>query len=305
LIFGILDHLVRIGDAVMLKKWGRSIYNMIYSSLAGHRIGELYPVKLIDRFMRARVRSDFTEIDGIKMFLDSRDVFNLSVRHIYEPTETGLVKRKVKPGDFVIDIGANIGYYTLILAGLVGEKGRVLTFEPEPNNFTLLKKNVEINHFSNVALMQKAVSNETGKIKLYLNPSNIVDHRIYDSHDKRLTADAEAVRLDDYFQDYTGRVDFIKMDIQGAEGKAIQGMQNLLKRNEKIELVMEFSPIALKTSGIEAEECLELLAGCGFNTFFDISEQKKTIKPVSFPELLNKYTPGKRNMTNIWCRKEG
>jgi FkbM family methyltransferase len=287
-----------------LKKWGRSFYNIIYTGLAGHRIGELYPVRLIDRFMRARIRSDFAEIDDHKMFLDPQDFLDLSIRRSYEPMETGLIKRQVKPGAAVIDIGANIGYYTLILARLVGEKGQVLAFEPEPRNFALLKKNVEINHYNNVTLIQKAVSNETSKIKLYLNPRSMADHRIFDSHDKRPTINAEAIRLDDYFQNYTGKVDFIKMDVQGAEGKALQGMLNVLTMNEKIELAMEFSPAALKASGIEAEECLRLLAGCGFNTFFDISEQKKTIKPVGSQDLLKMYTPEKRNATNIWCSKD-
>jgi len=86
-----------------------------------------------------------------------------------------------------------------------------------------LKKNVEINGYKNVELVQRAVSNKTGKIKLYLCEDNTGDHRIYDLHDERKSIEIEAIRLDDYFKNYNGAVDFIKMDIQGAEGGQFKG----------------------------------------------------------------------------------
>jgi len=119
----------------------------------------------------------------------------------------------------VVDIGANIGYYTLIFARLVGEQGRVFAFEPDPANFSLLAKNVAVNNYHNVELIQKAVSDQTGNARLYLSPKSTVDHRIYSSNDNRKFIDVEAVRLDDYFLDNNGKIDFIKMDIQGLKVK--------------------------------------------------------------------------------------
>ena len=69
---------------------------------------------------------------------------------------TALVKRIVRNGDIVVDIGAHIGYYTLIFARLVGPKGKVFAFEPEPNNFNLLIKNIKINGYKNIIPVQKA-----------------------------------------------------------------------------------------------------------------------------------------------------
>jgi hypothetical protein len=151
------------------KKLFLTIYRKVVKILSGHGIGNFYPVRVFNNFIVSRLKSTLAEVDGHKMFLDSRDSLGLSIFSIHEPLETGLVKEKIKKGDVVLDIGANIGYYTLIFAKLVGEEGKVFAFEPEPTNFSLLEKNVEINGYKNVVLIQKAVSNETGKIRLYLS----------------------------------------------------------------------------------------------------------------------------------------
>ncbi len=107
------------------------------------------------------LKSNFAEVQGQKMFLDKKDVLGLSINGVYEPLETKLVRKEVKKSDVVLDIGANIGYYTLILAKLVGKKGRVFAFEPDPTNFALLKKNISINGYKNVILVPKAVAGKT------------------------------------------------------------------------------------------------------------------------------------------------
>ena len=75
----------------------------------------------------------------------------------YEPEETRLFRSKCRPGDTVIDVGANVGWYTVIASKLVGKKGRVIAFEPEPVNFAILKKNVLANGCENVILELKAL----------------------------------------------------------------------------------------------------------------------------------------------------
>jgi FkbM family methyltransferase len=213
------------------------IYKKGTKILSG-RIGKFYPVKVIYKVINSFIFSHLKhEVLGHKMFLDSRDSLNLSIKGVYEPFETELVKKEIRKGDVVLDVGANIGYYTLIFAKLVGENGKVFAFEPDPSNFALLKKNVEINGYKNITLVQKAVSNKTGKTKLYLSDRNLGDHRIYDSHDGRRYIEIDAIRLDDYFKDYNGKIDFIKMDIQGAEGGAIQGMRSLLKKSKNVKIV--------------------------------------------------------------------
>lgn len=134
-----------------------SVYKEGVKILSGHRIRNFYPVKVINSFIISHLKSNFAEVQGHKMFLDSKDSLRLSIHGIYEPLETELAKKEVKKGNVVLDIGANIGYYTLIFAKLVGEDGKVFAFEPDPTNFALLKKNVEMNGYKNVMFVQKAV----------------------------------------------------------------------------------------------------------------------------------------------------
>jgi FkbM family methyltransferase len=212
------------------------------------------------------MKNNICMIDGHKMWLDDKDSLGLSSNNgIFEPQEIELVKQQVSLGDTVLDIGANIGYYTLIFAKLVGEHGKVFAFEPDPTNFALLKKNVEINGYSNVILVPKAVSNENKKAKLYLCEQNKGMHRVYNSVFCNDSIDIEFLRLDDYFQD--DKINFIKIDIEGAEYAAIQGMRNLLNRNREAKLLTEFSPAASLENGIDSTDYLKILVDLGFNIY--------------------------------------
>lgn len=277
-----------------------SIYKSLRTLLLGHGLLKLYPVRAIHILIFSHLKSNLVEAQGHKMFLDSKDSLRLSIYGVHEPFETELVKKEIRDGDVVLDIGANIGYYTLIFAKLVGEKGNVFAFEPDPTNFALLKKNVEINGYQNVILVQKAVSNKTEKTRLYLSEDNKADHKIYDAHDGRQSIEIEAIRLDDYFKDYDGRIDFIKMDIEGAEASALQGALNLLKKNKNVKLVTEFWPSALKKSGAEPGEYLNLLIELGFS-LYHLNEKEKKIEPIDASESLKTHIIEQKNAANLLC----
>jgi FkbM family methyltransferase len=205
----------------------------------------------------------------------------------YKPLEIELLEREIKKGDIVLDIGAHIGSYTLITSKLVGENGRIYSFEPDPNNFALLRKNVVINGCKNVTLVQKAVSNKSGKIRLHLNEDNIGDHRIYNSQDGRRSIEVESVQLDDYFGGQDVNISFIKMDIQGAEGWALEGMHGLLGRNKNVKILTEFWPFGLEKSGFGAKKYIDQLVKYGFK-LYQLNEGEKKIEPVRRWKLLEK-----------------
>lgn len=100
----------------------------------------------------------------------------------------------VKLGDTIIDVGA----YTLVAAKIAGKDGKVIAFEPVPSNFSLLKKNVELNNYKNVLLKQNAVSNREKKMKIFLSNSNIGNHSIFNITGKREHIDVHAIQLDNY-----------------------------------------------------------------------------------------------------------
>jgi FkbM family methyltransferase len=218
----------------------------------------------------------------------------------WEDYETELFKKHVKPGDTVVDIGAHIGYYALIAAKLVGDKGKVYAFEPDPKNFQLLRKNVEANGYHNVVLIDKAVSDKSGAAQLFLHSENTGDHRIFNSEHDRKSVAITMTTLDDFFKDEGKRVDLIKMDIQGAEAKALQGARKVIAKNRHIKLITEFYPQALQQSGGSAEEYLALLQKNAFK-LFNIDEVKRTIRPVTSNQLLVSYPIAVETFTNLLC----
>lgn len=239
---------------------------------------------------------------GHRMELDSRDSLALAANGVYEPLETALFMAIVKRGDVVIDIGANIGYYTLQFARLVGDEGKVFAFEPDPTNFATLKRNVEANGYRNVVLIQKACSSEAGRLKLFLSDDNKGDHRLYDSGDGRSYVEVDVVRIDDYFEHYTGKVNLIKMDIQGAEYGALSGMTNLIERNPDLVLVTEFWPLGFKRSGVSASDFVALLQKLGFN-ILHINDVRNTIEQVPMQQIFHWFTEELGNHTNLLCWK--
>jgi len=284
------------------RKISLAIYRAVKSVLGGYGIGRFYPIRVVHLFVLKRLKSNFATVQGHKMFLDSKDSLNLFINGIYEKFETELIKKEIKQDDIILDIGANIGYYTLMFAKLVGENGKVFAFEPDPTNFALLKKNVEINGYKNVVLINKAVSNKTGKLRLFLCENNKGDHRIYDSKDGRKFIEIESVKLDDYFKNQNDKINFIKMDIQGAEYGAVKGMCGLLNKNKNVKIISEFWPIGLKRSGVEPIEFLKLLVEHGFK-ISEVNEVKDKIIPIDTPNsLLKEYTIKKENFTNLLCK---
>ena len=267
--------------------------------LKGTGIGSFYPINLLLNHLK----SDVSVVYNHKMFLDVSDTLGLSLNGSYEEFETELVKKEVQREDVVLDIGANIGYYTLIFAKLVGEKGKVYAFEPDPTNFKLLKKNVLINGYKNVIFVQKAVSQKNGIVKLYLCDDNKGDHRIYDSGDDRHFLAIESIRLDNYFCGKNRKINFIKMDIQGAEGLALQGMTDILKRNDELKIISEFWPIGLKRSGTTPFSFLKLLLDHGFK-LNELNEKNKMIIQITRQELLEKYKVSEESYTNLLCTRE-
>lgn len=201
------------------------------------------------------------------IYLDKDDSLRLSTRGYYEPIITDLIKREVKEGDVVVDVGAHIGYYTLIFAELVGEKGKVYAFEPDPDNFDILRKNVEVNGYKNVILEQKAVSNQRGIVRLFLGKERSAHHTLSkNDYSSDESVPVEAIRLDDYFKEES--IDFIKLDVEGGEYNALNGMLSLLKRSSRLKMVVEMVPVFLEEMSISSEHFLSFLHKHGFDVTY-------------------------------------
>lgn len=175
--------------------------------------------------------------------------------------ERALIRRAVRPGMTVVDVGSNIGSYLSLLARLVGPSGRVFAFEPDPENYRRLQSVAA--RFPQVEAVQAAVSDRTGTLTFYLSDDLNVDHRSYDPGEDRSEMTVPSFRLDDYLGNEI-RVDFIKMDIQGAEWFALQGMKDVLARSPGVKLLFEFWPEALEQAAGDALKPVEFLEERGF-----------------------------------------
>lgn len=242
-----------------------------------------------------------TPVHGFRMFLNPDDKtitpYIMSYRS-WEAEETGRIVEYLKPGDTFVDAGANVGYYTILAANLVGKSGRVFAFEPEPQSFAILKKNVQLNGLESiVTIEQKALSNEAGTLKLYLAAANKGDHHVFDRGDELPFVEVEAVSLDDYFRGDERGVDFIKIDTQGAEAIILRGMQGLLGRNPDMKIVMEFGPAGLREFGEDPRAMLAAFDDRGYR-FFDIDENPPSTRRTTIDELLRNY-PASKPETNL------
>ena len=210
---------------------------------------------------------------------------------LWEPAETRFFVTTIRPGDFVVDVGANIGYYSLIASRLVGDAGRVLAIEPDADNCAILRHNVAGNGATNVRVVEAAASDINGVERLYRAGTNLGDHRTYDSGDGRPSKSVPAFTLDHLVGDQAQRVDFIKIDAQGAEAKILAGMAGTLRRNAgHITIVLEFWPFGLERAGSSAARVLELLDEYRFE-MATIDEDAGKLRPTT-PEALLELARG-------------
>jgi FkbM family methyltransferase len=197
----------------------------------------------------------------------------------------------------VIDIGAHVGYYSLLAARSIGSTGRVISFEPSPGNFELLVYNIGLNGLGKIIQAENAALGDvSGELDLYLSIYNTGDHRIYQTlSDDDEIFNAGAVRpsvrvavmaLDEYLAERDiSKVDIVKIDVQGAEMSVLSGMKKTLLANPELLLFTEFWPHGLRRFGTEPQKLLEFLVDeIGLSLFQILAEEQRVvpITPASF-----------------------
>jgi FkbM family methyltransferase len=185
---------------------------------------------------------------GIELFLHPEpDIVSECIFRFghWEQTETKFVLERIKPGDRVLDLGANIGYYTALFSRIVGETGSVLAFEPEDENFRLLTRNVTHNGLANVSVMKAVVGAASGIARLHHHTENRGAHMAFPTGSPEFAGASlhPRISLDELLRAGIEHVDFIKMDTQGSEPLIIAGGSELVARNAKhLTMIVEFCP---------------------------------------------------------------
>lgn len=216
----------------------------------------------------------------------------LTLSGVHEPIATRLLNQQIKSGMRVIEIGANIGYYALQEARLVGEGGEIIAIEPAPDNIVLLRKNIEANGIHNIRIYEGAIGNKNGTIELYLPPESNWSSIIPDKYAEHPCINVTIWKLDSLLADIE-QVDVIRMDIEGYEIEAIKGMLGILQKY-KPRLIIEIHPQI--TGGEPIKQFLERLMQLGYETKYVISrtidhkffkERKKYVETQSLNKLIS------------------
>jgi FkbM family methyltransferase len=186
------------------------------------------------------------------------------VGRAYEPRVAAVLSRHVKPGMAVVDIGANIGYLTMLLASLVGPSGRVVAVEPNPDNIKLLEASRRVNGFDQVLVIQAAAGRQTALLALSVSYSNGMTAELPSSPDAIFAARPVPCFALDAILPRDRPIDLVKIDTEGAELNALIGMAQTVGRDRPV-IVSEFSPgMLLGISGCSGPEYLRYLIAQGY-----------------------------------------
>jgi len=248
----------------------------------------------------SHVRQLVTQASEGLFAFDVRDKavgWRIALEGVWEETETNFIKTIVKKGDFAIDVGANLGWYTITLANLVGENGFILAFEPNPRNHKLLLENIRLNQVENqVKTYQSALLDSKSTVNFELSESNFGDHRVRFNHfnskevekyneSSRSVITVEAIALDEILADYLVKnkvIKLVKLDCQGSEVAILRGAQKTL---EKVEyLVTEYWPYGIRRAGYEPSQFVQIVKS-SFTSFAKVSNNSEisygNFKPMS------------------------
>ncbi|HLM66817.1 MAG TPA: FkbM family methyltransferase, partial [Longimicrobium sp.] len=143
----------------------------------------------------------------------------------YEPEQTRLFEQHIRPGGTVLDVGANVGYYTLLASVLAGDAGRVHAFEPEPRNAEFLRRHAAINRRANVTVRQAAVSDRAGTARFDFGSGSGTGRLAHAG-----AIEVRTLRLDDYCTEHGLAPTAVKIDVEGAEVAVLEGARGMLER---------------------------------------------------------------------------
>lgn len=222
------------------------------------------------------------ECHGIRLALNPQDAVVSGALSLgcYETSLSELFRETIKPGMNVLDIGANIGLYSMIAAKGAGPSGRVVAVEPEAGNCAFVERSRKLNGFENISIINKAASDHEGTLNLYLCEENKADHRVYDNSGDRPSVAVAATSID-FLMNELGvpHLDVIKIDVQGAEFQVITGMHKTLRENQNLTVFMEFWPWGLMQSGSDPKKLLDLLVDAGF-TMGEFDDRTNQVRPI-------------------------
>lgn len=239
------------------------------------------------------------EIENFKVIKGRTTRYSILTGNLCESNLSTLIKNEVKSGMILFDIGANIGLTSLLFSKLVGQNGHVYAFEPEKNLFSIIKKNIKLNNISNISLFPIAISDKTGSSFLSINSEQDGDNRLSIEKIDNNSLEVKTISIDDFCKEHNIFPDFIKMDIQGHEPKALHGMLDIIQRQTNLKILTEFFPSAILSAKSSPKMFLTDLQKFGF-IIYQLSSSGQ-LKEFSMDTLLNLKND---DFVDLYCIKK-
>jgi FkbM family methyltransferase len=259
-------------------------------------------LRIIDRFNRHPFWKRETAARGKKLTVPTFDRWLYVQLHAVKwmGGDVPWLAEHIKPGMTVVDVGANIGYYTLVFADLVGPSGRVIAFEPDPDLFSAAAGNVRRNgKAGTVRLHNCALGAHPAELHLLRGHFNSGDNRLRRADPGTARAvPVRVMRLDDVLG--PEKVDWVKIDVQGWECDVLEGMGQTLARNfETLKVCFEFWPHGIRQAGRDPREAVAILRQSGYSIY-----RRESATPVTDAEL-ERYSrkAGRLTFLNLLAQK--
>lgn len=233
-------------------------------------------------FQQVRIATKHRQID-FWLDLDRQDanerflLEHLDAHVCYEPDVTQIMLRTIKPGDFVLDIGANIGFFTILMAKLVGPAGRVWAFECNPAVVEKLRANIVKNKLENVSVYEQPLWSKNEPVQFWVNRDSSGGSALWDpgrcaenikSRAEPHVMTKQGVTLDSLMKNQERAPSLIKIDIEGAEPAVMHGAQALLERTDYPTMIIsELNPFGMKQMGDTTESYRDFMFDRGYELF--------------------------------------
>lgn len=279
----------------LLNKFPKPIFDVIFKiwKVLGKPILTFLSKQRLKNFNGESIKTIQTHGEEFQIFINSKNGYvdeTVFLNGVYEPFFLFLIKKHLKKGSVFIDIGANIGQHSLFASRVVGNTGKVISFEPVKRLYNQFKKSIEINNLSNIEAFNFGCGDKEEELEIYLNQENMGASSIIGDNKKNGSESIKIIVPDDILFN-EDKIDFIKIDVEGYEYHVLLGLDKTLNKHHPT-LLVEYTPAYYdKIDVTHKRKIIDLLLSKGYE-IFDV-ENKQYIKNFDMIKL-----NGKNNLKN-------